>query len=85
MVFEPTLRLMAPDVLAEATTVPLTVIVEKLPEAVGVTVSEVVPLVTDAVYELVPAAKLGDNVPAEMVSVLRFLAVLAGVRVRVIV
>ena len=49
MVFEPTLRLMAPDAVAEVTAVPFTLILAKLLEAVGVTVIEVVALLTDTV------------------------------------
>ena len=62
----PKLKLIAPDAVPEVTAVPLTVIVAKALLRVGVTVIELVALVTVAVYAVVAEANVGDRVPEEI-------------------
>ncbi len=65
MVLEPTLSEIDPDADADVTEVPLTVTVALASLTVGVTVIDEVELETDAVYEVVPLAKVGDREPVD--------------------
>lgn len=85
MVFEPTESEIEPDAEPEVTEVPFTVTVANELLTVGVTVIEVSELDTEAVYEVVPEAKVGDRVPTERLSPLNVLTIAAAVRLTVIV
>ena len=63
MVFEPIAKAMLPDAVPEATVVPFTFIVAFAFCAVGVTVTDVVALLTDVVYDVVvPTVPVPVNV-----------------------
>lgn len=66
MVLSPTAKLIGPDAEPDATVVPFTLIVAVALVTVGVRVTDVVAFDTDAVYVVVPDAKMGVNVPVLM-------------------
>jgi hypothetical protein len=59
----PTLRACALDALPDVTALPPTVNVESISVAVGVTVTDAMPLSTLAVYDMVAAANVGESTP----------------------
>ena len=64
IVFAPGLSATAPEAVPDVTAAPFTLMVSPVTAAAGVTVIDVVVLVTVAVYFTVAAANTGDNVPA---------------------
>jgi hypothetical protein len=65
MVLLPTLKLIALLALPEVTVVPFTFTVAVLSLTVGVTVIDATVFATEAVYEVVALANVGDRVPLE--------------------
>lgn len=84
IVFEPTFSEIEPEAEPEVTVVPLTLMLAEVSVRVGVTVIEVTLFATEAKYEVVAEAKVGDNVPSEVVSTDR-VATAEAARVTVIV
>ena len=78
MVLLPTLNAIEPEALPLVTAAPFTVTVAVASEMVGVTVIEVVALLTEAVYPVVAPANVGDNVPELNASAERLAFVLAA-------
>ena len=78
IVFEPTLKAIEPEALPLVIEVPFTVTVAVASDTVGVTVIELVALDTEAVYDVVPDAKVGLNVPELKARLARFALVLAA-------
>jgi hypothetical protein len=72
VLFGPITSAMLPEAVPDATAVPFTVILAAAFSAVGVTVTEVIVLCTQAEYEVTSTLKLGDNVPSEISSAERF-------------
>ena len=72
MVFTPTAKLIEPEAVPEVTEVPLTFTVAVESVTVGVTVIDVVALVTAIAYEVVPVEKEeGVQVPVEVVRLVK--------------